>query len=734
MCRTGPDGALWVADMYRFVIEHPKWIPDDFLQHLEVRAGADKGRIYRIYREDAPPRPIARLDQLDTAGLVAALDSPNGPQRDLAHQVLVWRADKAAAEPLTKIALHADRPQVRLQALCTLDGLDAVTDDLLRQVLSDPHPALRRHGVRLTEPRLAHSAALATAVVALAGDDDPHVRQQVAYSLGFWNDPQAAAALARLLIDDDPYIRAAAMTSLHNDNVGPALAGALAAESGRQPQLVEQLLTVAAALGNDAAVREALDTILQPREKVELWQLAALGGFLDVLERRKVELATLVGGDARDSLAAVLDEARELAAGEGEIPEAMRLAAIRLIGRGLDRRDEDAALLASLLSPQHPASVQSAAVAALARRRRPDMAASLLAGWRAHTPGLRQQILDVLLARDDTSAALLAAIESGQVAASQLDARRRGQLLQKPNEALRQRAERLLAGAVDPDRQKLVETYLAAADGHSTDASRGKEVFAKRCANCHKLDGVGHSLGPDLAALTDRSPKALYTAMLDPNRAVEDKFLEYVVLDVDGVQHNGMLLEENRREPDARRARGQADRDSAEPGRTADVQRQVADAGGDRERRDARRDGRSGGVPAPEQAAAQAARGESPRGRAAVYGRLDPPSGHQLPGVRPDDQDGGNVPGAGLVEQPRGSRRLVVRSARRQRRGISRQPRLLVRRRIGRQHARAGSRRPVARRQSRHERRLGQVPRLEPGHRQAPRWRGRAARPQPGAN
>ena len=110
MCRTGPDGALWISDMYRFVIEHPKWIPAAAQKKLDLRAGDDKGRIYRVYPEGKQPRPIARLDKLDTAGLVAALDSPNGPQRDLAQQMLIWRNDKAAIAPLRELARQFRRP------------------------------------------------------------------------------------------------------------------------------------------------------------------------------------------------------------------------------------------------------------------------------------------------------------------------------------------------------------------------------------------------------------------------------------------------------------------------------------------------------------------------------------------------------------------------------------------------------------------------------------------------
>ncbi len=92
MLKTGPDGALWVADMDRAVIEHPEWIPDDWEQRLDLRAGSDRGRIFRVLPVDKSPRPIERLDRLDSAGLVAALDSPNGWRRDTAPPTLASSA------------------------------------------------------------------------------------------------------------------------------------------------------------------------------------------------------------------------------------------------------------------------------------------------------------------------------------------------------------------------------------------------------------------------------------------------------------------------------------------------------------------------------------------------------------------------------------------------------------------------------------------------------------------
>src|SRR5207244_5053502 len=88
MIQVGPDGALWIADMYRYVIEHPEWIPKDWQKKLDLRAGHDKGRIYRVYPHGKTPRPIPRMDKLRVEQRIAALGSSSGWTRDMAQQSL----------------------------------------------------------------------------------------------------------------------------------------------------------------------------------------------------------------------------------------------------------------------------------------------------------------------------------------------------------------------------------------------------------------------------------------------------------------------------------------------------------------------------------------------------------------------------------------------------------------------------------------------------------------------
>ena len=149
--RTGPDGALYVVDMYRFVIEHPRWIPAARLAQLDVRAGAGKGRIYRVVPAGKSLRPIRDLTKLSASKLAAALDSPNGTERDRVQIELLLRHDKASIPSIEKLASKASLPQVRVQALSVLEGLDALKPDLVEKALKDSDVHVRQQAIRLCE-------------------------------------------------------------------------------------------------------------------------------------------------------------------------------------------------------------------------------------------------------------------------------------------------------------------------------------------------------------------------------------------------------------------------------------------------------------------------------------------------------------------------------------------------------------------------------------------------------
>src|SRR2546427_3299106 len=159
-----------------------------------LRAGSDLGRIYRVYPETRPPRPIPRLDQLGTAALVAAMESPNGWQRDTVQRLLVEKQDSAAIAPLRALLQQSPSPKTRLQALATRDGLGAIDSGTVMAALHDSHPAVREHAVRLSECFLRpgetacrRDPAVGNALLAMTRDPSIRVRYQLAFSLGEWN-------------------------------------------------------------------------------------------------------------------------------------------------------------------------------------------------------------------------------------------------------------------------------------------------------------------------------------------------------------------------------------------------------------------------------------------------------------------------------------------------------------------------------------------------------------------
>ena len=244
MSRTGPDGALWVVDMYRYMIEHPQWLPKEGQEALRpgYRAGENLGRIYRVVRKDVETRPVDLISDAEDAELVEMLRHPNGIVRDLAHRALLLSQDKDSTESIqTIVADPTITPQSRIQALSLLAGLDACDADTVRFAAKDSSPHLRRFAIRLAE---GLGSSVPAFILQLARDPDPAVRLQLATSLGEWNDPAAGETLFQLAIDPkiDPFTQAAVISSLPK-HYQVFVDSALAANFGKQPAaLVDALL------------------------------------------------------------------------------------------------------------------------------------------------------------------------------------------------------------------------------------------------------------------------------------------------------------------------------------------------------------------------------------------------------------------------------------------------------------------------------------------------------------
>ena len=153
---NGPDGCLYLVDMYRGIIQEGNWVKEgSYLRKVVQQYSMDKvfgyGRIWRLVHKDFQPGPQPRMLDETPAQLVAHLSHPNGWWRDTAQKLLVLKGDKSVVPALTELALRGQEPLGQIHALWTLEGLGALEASVVRAFLTSPDARLRAQALRAGE-------------------------------------------------------------------------------------------------------------------------------------------------------------------------------------------------------------------------------------------------------------------------------------------------------------------------------------------------------------------------------------------------------------------------------------------------------------------------------------------------------------------------------------------------------------------------------------------------------
>ena len=583
MIRPGPDGALWVADMYRFVIEHPEWIPPEWQAKLNLQAGNNMGRIYRIVRDEntaccgvasdgatqTSTRSGDRLrdwfsndwDDIPPDELIDRLSNPNGWWRDTVHRILVHRAgEEFDQSPLIRLLRKSPLPATRLQALCTLAAFgESVRFSAAETALSDPHSAVRRHAVRLLTSslrpdfgggKLARWSRFRVEMQKESAVEDRLLQIQLAYSCGESASPIDARLLAILAMEagKDEQLTSAVFSSLHKANIDYVLGYVAAMSKGSHHGLITKLVGQAVALGQLRAVPEQVgNRFVEVRDGLPAGSLEPVTELLVEIRKTKGAWERLQKDDSWPQIAKIrIAEAKNRALvllGESNRDDRERVDALRFLSACGAVEGKVVPWISEVLHAQNSPEVQAAVIAALRQSNDSRVPELMVSRWAILTPTVRAVIVNTLLGSSDWTQQLLDSIGTGQVATNQLDAAQRERLVTHRDAQIRERAVKLFDTSMSSDRQAIVENFEPALKLSGDDA-RGRVVFEKRCSSCHRLQGIGKSIGADLAALKDRTGKALLTAILDPNRAVEAKFLSYTAVTAAGKSVSGMLLSE----------------------------------------------------------------------------------------------------------------------------------------------------------------------------------------------
>ena len=493
---NAPDGCLYLADMYREVVEHPWSLPDAIKEQLDLNSGNDRGRIYRIVPEKFTRRNPVRLSKASTAELVATLEHPNGWHRDTASRLLYERQDAAAIPLLEKLLMTSKNPLARLHAFYGL------TNPPVANALADADPRVRAHAVR--------KARTLEELLPLAGDSSAMVRYEVAFALGNYQGKTKAGALAAIARADpsDSWIRTAVLSSAGDEAV--------------------DLLSVGGAEFKKALLRE-----IGARNKYEERERVA-----DYLKDADVSyaLAFAEGAGGR-----VSDEVLVRAIKIAKDPKASdRVTAVKVVG--LSTSPDRIPMLLSLVNPNETEAIQRAAIAALAKVTGPKTATQMVRAWPSLTPSLRAEAMSLLVGRPERALVLLDAIASGTIASAELSPAQTKFLRGHGDAVVREKAIQALGKASEARRQSIIEQFSSALS-LAGDATKGKQIFVERCASCHRLAGEGYAVGPDLVTVKNAGKEKLLTSILDPNREVLPNYASYVIEDRWDESYIGLITE-----------------------------------------------------------------------------------------------------------------------------------------------------------------------------------------------
>lgn len=571
---VGPDGALYVVDYYRRVIEHPEWMAEDAASKSNLYDGVDQGRIYRITPTGTPKAAwTAGLDLGKSAGadLVQYLDNANAWYRRNAQRILLDRKDTALIPQLKEMLRSASTAQGRLHAAWTLHGLGALGTEEVRGLLQDPEPGLRENAIRLAEDFLEEEE-LVQALASLRSDPSSRVRFQLLNTLGELNSPFVNSIREQMLFEhlDDDWMQMAALSARHPDYNG--LLSTAVDKFGTDVEaigLVQRLSSMLAVNGSQEDLKKMLNRALTAStSNGGLWQAAVVRGIAQrahqlelksqnlepeknlllkrifsggsiPLAQASLDLLTHIGLPSGQATQVALEKSKGLVNQTGADPS-QRILAIKFMALGEPEEAERG--LIKLLNPNEPVEIQRTVLETLNSLGGTGVTDYLIDNWISLSPGLRDLGITILTASEDRMERLADALEAGVIDPSAVTWPRQVGLMAQANEGLRRRFRNIFA---DPsgktDKEKVIRDYekeLAVAG----DLVRGEVHFEQNCSVCHQIGGeYGTAYGPDLASIRNRRPEAILTDILDPNLSIADGYDLWEITMKNGEAKQGII-------------------------------------------------------------------------------------------------------------------------------------------------------------------------------------------------
>ena len=449
----------------------------------------------------------------------------------------------------------------------TLEGLGKLDNDLIAKALADKAPGVRENGIILAEQHLGNAPELQPRLLDLVDDPSLRVRYQLMLTLGNVKSPAVQAARDRMLFSnlEDKWLQVAALSADSDD--APRLFNKAVAAGGSETTGRKSLFRyVSADIGARQKTPE-IDRLLQQvsagnQKEGEWWRTSTLEGLNqglhakhgsvsqrgkvlllelfdkgDVTVRRAALLTLNTTGLPQGSAGGVALQRALKTAGDDKANPDLRADSIGLLALSDTKSHKE--FFQSLMDARQPETVQEAAVRAYGHIPGDDVGAFFVEKWRVLTPAVRSAAADAMYLEPSRVRMLVAALQDGDIQPWTLSFRHRIRLIMNPDPKIRDTARPLLE-QTPKDREAVVKRYEAALDKKG-DPAKGAETFRSICSKCHRLDGEGAEVGPDLGTVRNQPKQFLLTNILIPSLSISQGFESYVVETASGGNYDGVI-------------------------------------------------------------------------------------------------------------------------------------------------------------------------------------------------
>ena len=571
----GPDGALYVLDYYRRVIESPEWMSDEAIKAGGLYDGVDMGRIYRITPKDAKPAEWTKGLKLGDASdeeLIKMLAHPNAWWRMNAQRLLIDRSHKEDIPALIEMTKNASYLG-RLHALWTLEGIGQLQSAQIEQALKDSVAGIRLNGIELAEIHLTTAPGLSKTLLELQNDKDAKVRFQLLLTLGYLNSNEAAKARNKLLFSDinDKWMQIAALTAPPSQTTSllkevlnnfrpdlPAYASLLqrlttmTGRGGEQKDinlLIDEALKFQAKHTQKyAAVLQGLAQGLKTRESPftvsDEYQQRLVKTFFESLtpEIRDASLQLLHLNGIKDSIlkqrsvfqaAAIVNDVTQ---SPKKRAEAIEFLTLGNVASYID-------VLKKMLNPKEEFQIQLSVLKALRTIKDTAVCGYLIQHWEELTPPVRDASFGLFMDDSLDIKLLVHALEKDKIKPSDISFGNSVALMQINDEDLRNRARALFTkNKREADKINMQYQKALTIEGN---AKNGNEVYVQNCAICHQVRGqTGVAFGPDLGTIHNWTKEDIMAAVLNPGLSISSGFDMWNVELNNGESVQGIIVQE----------------------------------------------------------------------------------------------------------------------------------------------------------------------------------------------